>query len=241
MSYIYIYIAFLASTFVWGGGTQQPHGVLGAWATSNQPPKADIDRYLVIHVATTCDEHGVYVTKDSAEVIEIGWLLASAAPGVNFQITDQLRRTKGVLFTRTEVIIGTKDNSRTLVRQREITTPPDWRRTFIPRAREQSTRVLPLRTWAGLDDLTLVLINTATLAAHHPHEDKQELERQRLLGLASVLPLDAYDDGAGPSQGPQPSAPILFENDQQSVRLFYGGAASVETDDAEHEQGSEYV
>ena len=31
--------------------------------------------YVVIHVATTCDEHGVYVTKDSAEVIELGWLL----------------------------------------------------------------------------------------------------------------------------------------------------------------------
>ena len=42
------------------------------------PPKPDIDRYLVIHVATTCDEHGVYVTKDSAEVIEIGWLLLDA-------------------------------------------------------------------------------------------------------------------------------------------------------------------
>ena len=34
-----------------------------------------MSRYVVIHVATTCDEHGVYVTKDSAEVIEIGWIL----------------------------------------------------------------------------------------------------------------------------------------------------------------------
>lgn len=38
-------------------------------------PTQKIDRYVVIHVATTCDEHGVYVTKDSAEVIEIGWML----------------------------------------------------------------------------------------------------------------------------------------------------------------------
>lgn len=36
------------------------------------------DRYVVIHVATTCDEHGVYVTKDSAEVIELGWILLDA-------------------------------------------------------------------------------------------------------------------------------------------------------------------
>ncbi|KAL8922421.1 MAG: hypothetical protein Q9208_005143 [Pyrenodesmia sp. 3 TL-2023] len=45
---------------------------------SNPPQKPSIDRYVVIHVATTCDEHGVYVTKDSAEVIEIGWILLDA-------------------------------------------------------------------------------------------------------------------------------------------------------------------
>ncbi|KAL8781063.1 MAG: hypothetical protein Q9203_001247 [Teloschistes exilis] len=45
---------------------------------SNPPQKPSIDRYIVIHVATTCDEHGVYVTKDSAEVIEIGWIMLDA-------------------------------------------------------------------------------------------------------------------------------------------------------------------
>lgn len=38
-------------------------------------PSPKLDRYIVVHVATTCDEHGVYVTKDSAEVIELGWIL----------------------------------------------------------------------------------------------------------------------------------------------------------------------
>lgn len=38
-------------------------------------PSPKLDRYVVIHVATTCDEHGVYVTKDSAEVIELGWIV----------------------------------------------------------------------------------------------------------------------------------------------------------------------
>ncbi len=41
----------------------------------NLSPIPKLDRYIVIHVATTCDEHGVYVTKDSAEVIELGWIL----------------------------------------------------------------------------------------------------------------------------------------------------------------------
>lgn len=42
------------------------------------PSLPNIDRFVVIHVATTCDEHGVYVTKDSAEVIELGWILVDA-------------------------------------------------------------------------------------------------------------------------------------------------------------------
>lgn len=42
------------------------------------PPPPPFERYVVIHVATTCDEHGVYVTKDSAEVIELGWILVDA-------------------------------------------------------------------------------------------------------------------------------------------------------------------
>lgn len=42
---------------------------------TSQTPIPKLDRYIVIHVATTCDEHGVYVTKDSAEVIELGWIL----------------------------------------------------------------------------------------------------------------------------------------------------------------------
>jgi len=42
------------------------------------PQAPNLDLYVVIHVATTCDEHGVYVTKDSAEVIELGWILLDA-------------------------------------------------------------------------------------------------------------------------------------------------------------------
>lgn len=45
---------------------------------SSTPQVPKLDRYVVIHVATTCDEHGVYVTKDSAEVIELGWILLDA-------------------------------------------------------------------------------------------------------------------------------------------------------------------
>jgi hypothetical protein len=47
-------------------------------SSTTQSQQGNLDRYVVIHVATTCDEHGVYVTKDSAEVIELGWILLDA-------------------------------------------------------------------------------------------------------------------------------------------------------------------
>lgn len=56
-------------------GSQGPGGPqYGPPAPSQQP----FDKFCVIHIATTCDEHGVYVTKDSAEVIEIGWVVVDA-------------------------------------------------------------------------------------------------------------------------------------------------------------------
>ena len=45
---------------------------------NNQGQKPNLDRYIVIHLDPTCDEHGVFVTKDSAEVIELGWILLDA-------------------------------------------------------------------------------------------------------------------------------------------------------------------
>jgi hypothetical protein len=47
-------------------------------SSSGASQQGNLDRYVVVHVATTCDEHGVYVTKDSAEVIELGWILLDA-------------------------------------------------------------------------------------------------------------------------------------------------------------------
>jgi hypothetical protein len=61
-------------------------------ATATTPvPK--LDRYVVIHVATTTDEHGVYVTKDSAEVIELGWILLDS------KSCDEVRISMGTQST----------------------------------------------------------------------------------------------------------------------------------------------
>lgn len=61
-------------------------------SSTAQSQQGNLDRYVVIHVATTCDEHGVYVTKDSAEVIELGWILldAKSCEEVRFETLLQL-------------------------------------------------------------------------------------------------------------------------------------------------------
>lgn len=60
------------------GPPQSAHGHYGPLQTGHQ-----FDKFCIAHIATTCDEHGVYVTKDSAEVIEIGWVVVDARdPGL---------------------------------------------------------------------------------------------------------------------------------------------------------------
>ena len=67
-----------------------------------------LDRYVVIHVATTCDEHGVYVTKDSAEVIEIGWILldANTCDEVRHQTLEK-KFVRALILTESQSYIAT--------------------------------------------------------------------------------------------------------------------------------------
>ena len=51
------------------------------------PESPTSDYYVVIHVWTTCDEHGVCVSKDSAEVIEIAWILINSKSLEEVRIT----------------------------------------------------------------------------------------------------------------------------------------------------------
>jgi len=69
---------------------------------------AGFQRYVVIHVATTCDEHGVYVTKDSAEVIELGWILldSSNCEEVRLPLHAELKhRLTSCQITRDSVLV----------------------------------------------------------------------------------------------------------------------------------------
>jgi len=61
-------------------------------------PEPVDDFYLIIHVWTTCDEHGVCVSKDSAEVIEIAWILINSKTLEEVSISSEFCSSKLFLF-----------------------------------------------------------------------------------------------------------------------------------------------
>lgn len=238
-----------------------------------------------------------------------------STPGFNYLLTDQLRRTRGVIFTRNEIVVGTRDSARKRGKQREgrsvladnmpfrgcihlgreqdpqdpefdctrrpsATESQDERQqsiyqtshqptAYIPppdveedldekaRLRRAGQRLLPsappqhegpsssvptappaineedfirryglgppapayagpsITHFAHSNDT--IRYNAAAPLIPGPHDDKQELERQRLLALASSPPTDTTGDEAESAevrqQGLQPSAPVLYEDD----------------------------
>ena len=220
----------------------------------------------------------------------------ASTPGFNYIVTDQLRRTKGVVFTRTEIIVGTKDSSRKRQKQKEDDSAVDENRSLntpavlgveitqnqdiepgpgdnyteeshypsptasnqqqppiniVPppeieedldekgRLRRAEERLLPSAP-PPLDDessSSTAPVPSAPIADDEedfirrygqthpapaydgPQDDKQELERQRLLARASAPdPEDYIAEGtsANAADTPyivQPSAPVLFQDD----------------------------
>lgn len=91
-------------------------------------------------------------------------------------------------------------------------TPHEGPRVFLP-----SAISTPLEAESGPSAPALEDLNPA--AGHQPTEDKQELERRRLMGEASApseFPAEDDDNGGEGSSRPQqePSAPPLLEDDE---------------------------
>lgn len=70
----------------------------GHYGPPPQPTAHTFEKYCIIHIATTCDEHGVYVTKDSAEVIEIGWVVVDARDPNLPEVRNTLFNEAGIEF-----------------------------------------------------------------------------------------------------------------------------------------------
>lgn len=152
----------------------------------------------------------------------------AATPGFNYLVTDQLRRTKGVVFTRTEIIVGTKDSSRKRQKQRED----------HPAVNESG----PLRASAVLGveitqdeseerrEVHDIACQPAIAPVQHPiiiipppeiEEDLDEKSRLRRAEERLLPSAPPQDDEPSRPMAPIPSAPIAI--DEEDFVRRYGG------------------
>lgn len=158
----------------------------------------------------------------------------AATPGFNYLITDQLRRTKGVVFTRTEIIIGTKDSSRKLQTQRGDQSAMDENMCSrgsavlgVEITQDQDVEPARHESYAEVRDnacrLAIALEQHPTLIIPPPETEEDLDEKSRLRRAEERLLPSAppRDDEPSSSIAPIPSAPIAI--DEEDFVRRYGG------------------
>lgn len=168
-----------------------------------------------------------------------GGVSYSSTPGFNFLVTDQLRRTKGVVFTRTEVIVGTLDSSRKRRKQEEdqstVGENKSWRGSEILSI-EQNRQDLEFCQTRHEDNLEVEdegqqtvdtlghreVFNIPPPEAEEILDEKLRLQRAEARLLPSAPP---QDDGPTSSNAPLPTAPEAFDEEDFIRRYGHEAAA----------------
>ena len=148
----------------------------------------------------------------------------AATPGFNYLVTDQLRRTKGVVFTRTEIVIGTNDSSRTRQKQREVQPALDENRSSrgsavlgIEITRDQDSDPGHHESYVEMHDNICQLASTPEqqpTAIIPPPEIDEDLDEKGRLRRAEERLLPSQpppDNEPSSSTAPMPSAPIAMD------------------------------
>ena len=156
----------------------------------------------------------------------------ASTPGFNYIVTDQLRRTKGVVFTRTEMIVGTKDSSRKRQKQKEDHPAVDENRPLNtsavlgveitqnqgiePGPREHYTEDSHYSspTASGQEQPPIDVI--APPEIEEDLDEKGRLRRAEERLLPSAPP---QDEESSSSTAPIPSAPIA-DNEEDFIRRY---------------------
>ena len=151
----------------------------------------------------------------------------AATPGFNYLVTDQLRRTKGVVFTRTEIIVGTKDNSRKRQKRREDrpavhdSSPSNVSAVLgVEISQDQDIEPGRHQRYAEVHEDHESPCSVASNTEQHsipPPETEEDLDEkgrirraeERLLPSAPPPPLDDSSSSAAPI----PSAPIAIDEE----------------------------
>ena len=157
----------------------------------------------------------------------------TATPGFNYIVTDQLRRTKGVVFTRTEMIVGTKDCSRKRQKRREDQSTIDKERSSnvsavldVEATQDQDIESGSRESYVEEHDnpypLTSDLEQYPTVIIPPPEieeelDEKGRLRRAEERLLPSAPPPPPDDEPS--STAPIPSAPIA-DDEEDFVRRY---------------------
>ncbi|KAL9102743.1 MAG: hypothetical protein Q9163_002140 [Psora crenata] len=143
----------------------------------------------------------------------------SATPGFNYLITDQIRRQKGVVYTKTEVIIGTRDSARSRGKERVDSTDATRGPTHAPLGEgDQPTQVISsnhvLDRSLRLQQYDPAQRNTLghdfTPEAEEPLDEKAQIRRAEQTLLPSAPPTDTDTPRAAE---PLPSAPFAYDEE----------------------------
>lgn len=157
----------------------------------------------------------------------------AATPGFNYLVTDQLRRTKGVVFTRTEMIVGTEDSSRKRQKQREDHLAVDENRPSNVSAVlgveiTQDQEIEPGRRESDVEESNIRCTHASDLEQYStpnipPPDIEDDLDEKGRLRRAEerLLPsAPPRDEEPSSSTAPIPSAPIA--DDEEDFLRRYG-------------------
>ena len=152
----------------------------------------------------------------------------AATPGFNFLVTDQLRRTKGVVFSRTEIIIGTKDSSRKRQKQREDHSAVNENGSLRASAvlgveitQDGSEEHGEIHDNACQPAIALVQHPTIIIPPPETEEDLDEKGKLRRAEERLLPSAPPQDDESSHSMAPTPSAPVAI--DEEDFVRRYGG------------------
>ena len=159
----------------------------------------------------------------------------SATPGFNYLITDQIRRTKGIVYTTLEIIVGTRDTTRARGKQKEISDvsehdhfsepyqPEDdrWRQWDPPAVFEPGVSA-EYSYGLGVEQQPSPAqhVQIPPPEVDENMDEKSQIRRAEQRLLPSSAPQDE-DSGHGAS----PSAPFAYDEDDFISRYGFGAPA----------------
>ena len=158
-----------------------------------------------------------------------------STPSFNYLITDQLRRTKGVIFTRTKVIVGTRDSARRRGKQRPgFSNSNSSRSLTFPIELGRELESLESTVEGGVRHSYVQLVESDGVnspGVYQPDstpipEVEENLDEKTRLSRAErkILPSVPPQDGE-PSSAPMSTAPAAIDQEDPIQRYMLSAPA----------------